>query len=106
MDSRSHARLTFLARAYLNAGAYQDAADRARRAIQHRPDYPQAYYILAIALGQLGRWDAARTALSKCDDLHPGFIDSRSDWQPYVDPTSNQRLRDGLLEIGTTNIKE
>jgi adenylate cyclase len=106
LDTQSHSRLTFLARAYLNAGSYQDAVDRARRAIQRRPDYPHAYYILAIALGQSGRKDEARAALSKCDELHPGFIDSRRDWQPYVDPTSNQRLRDGLLEIGTKNFRE
>ena len=105
LDSQLPARLTFLARAYLNAGSYEDAADRARRAIQRRPDYPHAYYILAIALGQVDRGDAARAALSKCDEVLPGFIDSRRDWQPYVDPASNQKLRDGRLEIGTKNVK-
>jgi adenylate cyclase len=99
-DTQLHTHLTFLARAYLNAGAYDDAVDRARQAIRRRPDYPAAHYVLAIALGHLGRGDEARAALSMCDELHPGFVDSRKNWQPYVDPSSNERLRDGLRRLG------
>ena len=105
-DAKLHTHLTFLSRAYINVGSYEIAVDRARTAIQRGPDYPHAYFILAIALGHLRRPDEARTALRKCEELHPGFIDSRKDWQPYVDPTSNQRLQDGLRRVGLEEGKE
>ena len=100
-DPQAHAHLTFLARAYLNAGAYKDAVDRARRAIQHWPEYPNAHFILAIALGHLERKDEALAALQRCDELLPGFVESRRDWSPYVDPASNRRLQDGLRALTT-----
>ncbi len=100
-DAQLHTHLTFLARAYLNAGAYEDAVDRARQAIRRRPEYAPANYILAIALGQVGRTEEARRALSKCDELHPGFVESRRNWQPYVDPASNKRLREALRQLET-----
>ncbi len=100
-DAQLNTHLTFLARAYFNAGAYDDAVDRARQAIRRRPDYAPAYYILAIALGQVGRRDEARRAWSKCNVLHPGFVESRKIWQPYVDPASNKRLREGLRQLET-----
>ena len=98
-DAHLHSHLTFLARAYLNTGAYDDAVDRARQAIRRDPGYASAYYILAIALGHVGRRDEARRELSKCDELHPGFVESRRNWQPYVDPASNERLREGLRQL-------
>ncbi len=99
-DPQLRTHQTFLARAYVNAGADEAAVDRARAAIQRRPDYPHAHFILAIALGHLGRLDEARAALRECEALHPGFIKSRADWQPYVDPSSNERLQAGLRRIG------
>ena len=98
-DPQLHTHLTFLSRAYLNVGDFEAAADRARRAIQRRPDYPHAYFILAIALGHLGRAEEAQAALQKCDDLHPGFVESRRSWQPYVEPASNERLLQGLRAL-------
>ena len=106
VDVQMHTRLSFLARAYVNVGSYEDAVDRARKAIQRRPDYPHAHYILAVALGHLGRSDEARAALSTSDALHPGFIDSRRNWQPYVDPRSNETLRDGLRRLGMESVEE
>ena len=98
-DAQHHGHLTFLARAYLNAGAHDDAIDRARQAIRRSPEYAPAYYILAIALGRVGRRDEARRELSKCDVLHPGFVESRRNWQPYVNPESNEKLRAGLRQL-------
>ncbi len=98
-DAQLHSHLTFLARAYLNAGAHDDAIDRARQAIRRSPEYAPAYYILAIALGRVGRRDEARRELSKCDVLHPGFVESRRNWQPYVNPESNEKLRAGLRQL-------
>ena len=98
-DAQLHSHLTFLARAYLNTGAHDDAIDRARQAIRRSPEYAPAYYILAIALGRVGRRDEARRELSKCDVLHPGFVEFRRNWQPYVNPESNEKLRAGLRQL-------
>ena len=98
-DARLPTHLTFLARAYVNIGNHGAAAERTRHAIRRRPDYAPAYYILAIALGHLGKLDEARGALAKCDELSPGFVQSRRNWQPYADPASNERLQEGLRRI-------
>lgn len=98
-DAQLHTHLTFLARAYVNAGDHRAAADRARRAIRRRPDYAPAQYILAIALGHLGELDAARDALAKCEECSPGFVQSRRNWQPYADAAGNERLRQGMRRI-------
>ena len=74
--------------------------DRARKSIERKPDYSNAFYVMAIALGYLGREDKGRDALANCDKLSPGCVDSRKTWQPYVDPASNDRLRDGLRKLG------
>jgi adenylate cyclase len=99
-DAQLHTHLAFLARAYLNAGAYEDALDRARKSIERKPDYSNAFYVMALALGCLEREDEGRVALANCEKLSPGFVDSRKTWQPYVDPASNDRLRDGLRKLG------
>ena len=98
-DARLPAHLTFLARAYENIGNHGAAIDRARQAIRRRPDYVPAYYILAIALAHLGELDEARSTLAKCDELSPDFVQSRQNWQPYADPASNTRLKEGLRRI-------
>ena len=99
-DAQLYTHLAFLARAYLNAGAYDESLDRARKAIERNPDHPNAFYIMALALGHLGREDEGRAALATCDELHPGFVESRKDWRPYVDPASNAALKDGLRRLG------
>ena len=99
-DAQLHTNLVFLARAYLSAGAYEEALDRARTAIERKPDFPNAYYVMAIALAQLGRTDEAKAALAKCDDLHEGFVASRGRWSPYVDPEKNESIWDGLRKLG------
>ncbi len=92
-DAQLFTHLAFLARAYLNTGAYDEALDRARKGVERNPDHPNAYYVMAIALGHLGRGDEGRVALAKCDELHPGFVESRKYWRPYVAAKSNQALR-------------
>ncbi len=101
-----YTHLTFLARAYLNAGAYDEALDRARKGIERNPDHPNTYYIMAIALGHLGREDEGRAALATCDKLHPGFVESRKDWRPYVDPASNDALQEGLRGLGVDSTED
>jgi len=99
VDAQAYTHLTFLARAYVKAGNPGAAADRARQAIRRRPDFAPAHYILAIALGHLGDRNAARAAMAKCEEISPGFVQSRRNWEPYADPASNERLRTGLRKI-------
>ncbi len=51
-----------LARAHLGARRYEEAAEVARQTINERPDFPHSHYILACALGHLGRYEEARRA--------------------------------------------
>ncbi len=90
----------------MNVCAYDKSLDRAQNAIERRPDYPHAYYVLALVLGHLGREEDGRTALSKCDELHPGFVESRMNWQPYVDPKSNEALQEGLRRLGVESTED
>ncbi|NQU69464.1 MAG: tetratricopeptide repeat protein, partial [Rhodospirillales bacterium] len=94
-DAQRHTHLTFLARAYVAAGDYAAAADRARQAIRRSPDYVAAHYVMGIALAHLDRREEAQASLAKCDALSAGFVESRRDWQPYADAAKNERLRDG-----------
>jgi adenylate cyclase len=99
-DSQRHGHLSFLARAYVNAHQYERAVQTARLAIQRRPDYPHAHFILAIALAYLGEAQRAQQELAECERLHPGFLASRADWHPYTDEASNRHLRAGLRKAG------
>ena len=71
----------------------------ARRAISARSNFPHAYYLLASALGHLGRLDEARKALADCEKLQPGFVDKRATWQPYLEPTDNEHILDGVRKV-------
>lgn len=95
-DPQRNMHLTFLARAYLNAERYEEAVRSARAAIERRPEYPNAHYVLAMALGHLGRVTEAQAALDQCEHLHPGFLDKRAGWQPYWDQARNAHLHEGL----------
>ncbi len=99
-DPQRHMHLSFLARAYLNARQYDKSVEYARKAIQRRPDYPHAYYVLAMGLGHLGRKAGARTALDECERLHPGFARRRAGWQPYPNAAGNEHLHEGLRKAG------
>ncbi len=94
-DAQRHTHLTFLARAYVAAGDYAAAVDRARQAIRRSPDYVAAHYVMGIALAHLDRLEEAQASMAKCDALSAGFVGSRRDWQPYKDGAKNERLLDG-----------
>ena len=96
-DTQRHTHLTFLARAYVAAADDAAAADRARQAISRQPDYAAAHYIMGIALAHLGRQTEARASLAKCDELSPGFVKSRRDWQPYADWTKDRRIDKAIV---------
>ena len=96
-DAQLHSHLTFLARAYFNAGDFEASAGRARKAVHRSADYANAHFILALALGRLDRAEEARACLDRCDELLPGMVEQRRSWQPYADADSNRRLQ-GALE--------
>lgn len=98
-DAQLPTHLTFLSRAYVNARDYAKAIECARLAIDRRPDYAPAHFILAIALGHLDCLDEGIAALQECDRLHPGMVASRTQWQPYVDESSNVHLRESLNRL-------
>jgi TolB-like protein/Tfp pilus assembly protein PilF len=93
-------QLTFLARALLVKGRFDEAAERARAAILHQPDYANAHFILALALALLDDIEGARKALAQCDKLHPGFVAKRAGWAPYLDDASNRVLQEALDKAG------
>jgi adenylate cyclase len=98
-DARSPVQLSFLARAFLNAGNYEAAIERAREAIRKNPEHPTSHFILALALGLHRDLPGAREALRDCERLSPGFVAARRTWRPYGHPDSNERLRKALSVI-------
>jgi adenylate cyclase len=95
-DPRMHIFLTTMARAHVGAGRYDAAAALARKTINMRTDYPASHYILASALGYLGRLDEARAELAECERLQPGYVARRARWQPYRDAAKNEHLHAGV----------
>jgi adenylate cyclase len=99
-DANNHIYMAFLGRAYLNARRYEQAAERARKAIHRRSDYPNAHYILAVSLAHLGLEAQALDALDACNRIKPGFAERRSEWRPYRNPADNDHIHAGLKKIG------
>lgn len=103
LDPRNHNYLTILARAHLNARRYDDALRWARKALQNRPTYPNASYILAAALGHLGRQAEARVALEDCERASPGFVANRQSWKPYKNAADNLHILAGIRKAQLTD---
>jgi adenylate cyclase len=99
-DANNQIYMAFLGRAYLNARRYEQAAERARKAIHRRSDYPNAHYILAVSLAHLGLEAQARDTLDACNRIKPGFAERRSEWRPYRNPADNDHIHAGLKKIG------
>ena len=58
-------------------GSYEQAVAWSRRAIEANRNYPVAYLHLAAALGQLGRFDEAHSAVESALALNPTFTSAR-----------------------------
>jgi adenylate cyclase len=102
-DPRIHISHVLMARAHLNARAYEAAIEWAQRALRHHPGYPNANYVMAASLGHIGRKEEARVALEACEDAQPGFLVKRKTWKPYLDPISNEHILEG---IGMVDFRE
>jgi len=99
-DPNSHSYYAQLARANINARNYDRALECIRESLRRKADHPHTYFVLAICLGYLGRIEEAKEAARKCEELHPGFLEKRADWDIYLDPASNRHLLEGLRKVG------
>ncbi len=87
-------------------GSWEQAAAWCRRAIEANPNYPRAYFQLALALAQLGRLDEAHSSVKAGIAINPSFTVSRArvDWTALSDdPTYLAQLEpifDGLRKAG------
>ena len=59
---------------YLHASAYEEAVERARKAIGEDPRNPHAYVTLSASLAHLGQLAEARAALAKGETIDPDFV--------------------------------
>jgi Flp pilus assembly protein TadD len=100
MDPNRFACMGYLSRAYLRLGEPETALNWARRMVELKPDYPDAYFRLAACLAQLDRRDEACAALERSETLRAGFIEQRSAWRPYPDALGNERFFVGLRKHG------
>ncbi len=71
-DGRLYTLVSLLARVHLNAENYEESVSWGHRAINFRADTVEAHFIVASALGHLGRIDEASQQLAECDRLRPG----------------------------------
>jgi adenylate cyclase len=99
-DPQAHITINTLARCYLNSRNYEQAAACAQKAIGIRSNFPNAYHLLASALGHLGRLEEARKALVDCERVQPGFVEKRFNYQPYRDAADNEHIHEGVRKAG------
>ncbi len=99
-DPHNHIYYAQLGRAYINARKCEIALHHLRESIRLKPDYANTYHVLAICLGHMGRIDEARAAAERCEQLRPGLMKRRADWNIYLDPQANRNLTEGLRKAG------
>jgi adenylate cyclase len=95
------ARLMQMAVALYFTKKYKEAVEAAERVIHLHPEHRLSLIWLAAALGQAGRTEEAREALSKAIITSPGFVNiyivNRA---PWVRPEDHAHLLDGLRKAG------
>ena len=81
-------------------GSWEQAAAWCRRAIEANPNYPRAYFQLALALAQLGRLDEARSSVRAGLALNPSFTVTRArvDWKALSDDPTYLSQLESLFE--------
>jgi adenylate cyclase len=100
---RIHLYQAHLARAHLDAGQYEEAADQARKVVERGRVYFDEYLILASALGHLGRNEEAKAVLNSLEEYKNTRISEIVVcpwWQLYPVPGPNEHLLEGLRKAG------
>jgi len=94
-------RLSHIAVAYYFLREYETAVAAARAALRSYPDHPLAYRWLAAALGQAGRLDEAKLALTKLIAVAPKSIDMHVRQRvPWVRVEDYEHTLEGLRKAG------
>jgi adenylate cyclase len=95
------ARLNQMAVAHYFLREYEAVIETAERAIRSYPTFPPLYRWLAAALGQLGRTDEAREALTKHISLTPASLDLYIRQRvPWMRPEDYAHMLEGLRKAG------
>jgi tetratricopeptide (TPR) repeat protein len=87
-------------------GSWEEAVAWCRRAIEANPNYPRAYFQLALALAQLGRLDEAHSSVNAGSAINPAFTVTRArvDWTALSDEprylAQLEPIFDGLRRAG------
>jgi TolB-like protein/class 3 adenylate cyclase len=81
-------------------GSWEQAVAWCRRAIEANPNYPRAYFQLALALAQLGRLDEAHSSVNAGIAINPSFTVSRArvDWTALSDDPTYLAQLEPLFE--------
>jgi TolB-like protein/class 3 adenylate cyclase len=81
-------------------GSWEQAVAWCRRAIEANPNYPRAYFQLALALAHLGRLDEAHSSVNAGIAINPSFTVSRArvDWTALSDEPTYLAQLEPLLE--------
>jgi TolB-like protein/class 3 adenylate cyclase/Tfp pilus assembly protein PilF len=100
-EGRPARRNFFIGWAYLMAGDYEEAAGSVRQGISANPEYPPQYWVLASALGHLGREQEARAALAEFNRVDKGRRDSIGKMRKQYDYVVNfDHALEGLRRAG------
>ncbi|MEX2269843.1 MAG: tetratricopeptide repeat protein [Vicinamibacterales bacterium] len=77
------------------AGDYQGSLDAARKALELKPDYPEAYNNIAASLASLGRWDEAIAAAREAIRLRPDYRLARNNlaWAEREKQKESQNIK-------------
>ncbi len=81
-------------------GSWEQAITWCRRAIEVNPNYPRAYFHLALALARLGRLDEAHSSVNAGIAINPSFTVTRArvDWTALSDDPTYLAQLEPLFE--------
>ena len=99
-DIRNHIYWTYLGEAHLNNRDYEQAEACARKGLERKLDYPYSYFVLASALGHLGRTEDARAALAECLRIQPKYVEYHEKIHIYLNSADREHILDGLRKAG------
>jgi TolB-like protein/class 3 adenylate cyclase/Flp pilus assembly protein TadD len=99
-DTTAFVWMTHVGMAKNLLGSWEQAVAWCRRAIEANPNYPRAYFQLALALAQLGRLDEAHSSVNAGITINPSFTVTRArvDWTALSDDPTYLAQLEPLFE--------